>query len=395
MPKPVLPIGFKLSAASAAIKKPGRPDMALIYSEAECALAASFTTNKVKGAPVKLDMEKARSGKGRAVIVNSGCANVCTGRQGLRDAKETADLIAKRLGISGQSVYVCSTGIIGAPLPMERIRPAITRLARTLGAATPLDVARAIMTTDTFPKVSMRRLKIGENTGTLLGMAKGAGMIAPKMATMFAFAITDIAVQRQALKEAFKEAVEASFNRLTVDGDMSTSDTAIVMANGMLGNKEITRGSKYYGPFKAALKGLTYELSRMIAKDGEGASKLIEVGVGGAKTQADAERAAFAIANSLLVKTAIYGADPNLGRIMAALGRSGAYVREEKTDIRIGDVKIVSAGVSTGKEVRARAVLKGKEIKITADLNSGRASASVLTCDLTEDYVKVNARYST
>ena len=395
MAKPVLPIGFNLSAASAAIKKPGRLDIALIYSERDATCSAVFTTNKIKGAPVKLCMEKARRAKGRAIIVNSGCSNVCTGRQGLRDAKEMAALTAKRLGIPERQVYVCSTGVIGVPLPMERIRPAITRLARTLGTAAPLDIAKAMMTTDTFPKVSMRRLKIGQKTGTLLGMAKGAGMIAPNMATMFAFVITDIAVQRQALGEAFKEAVESSFNRITVDGDMSTSDTAIVMANGMLGNKEITKDSKYYGPFKAAIKGLTYELSRMIAKDGEGASKLIEVGVGGAKTQADAERAAFAIANSLLVKTAIYGADPNWGRIMAALGRSGAYVREEKTDIRIGDVKTVSGGVSTGKEVQARAALKGKEIKITVDLNSGRASASVLTCDLTEDYVKVNAEYST
>ncbi|MDP2168216.1 MAG: bifunctional glutamate N-acetyltransferase/amino-acid acetyltransferase ArgJ [Thermodesulfovibrionales bacterium] len=394
-----LPLGFLFSTAEAAIKKPAkgskRKDMALIYSEADAVCSAAFTTNKVKGAPVKLGIERIKSGKARAVVINSGNSNVSTGKRGMGDAREMAALAARHLGIPEHLVHVSSTGVIGVPLPMQRIRPRIAEMARSIGSASALDAAGAIMTTDTFPKVAARRLKIGGRTGTILGICKGAGMIAPKMATMLCFIMTDIAVKRSALDRAFKEAVGCSFNRITIDGDMSTSDTAIVMANGMLGNKEITASSSHYSRFKKALSGLAYELSKMIARDGEGATKLIEVEVRGARTEADALRGAFTIANSLLVKTAVYGNDANWGRIMAALGRAGIDMSEEKTDIYFGKVRIVSRGVSTGKYDKAGEALRQKEVKITADLNMGRHKASVLTCDITEGYIRVNAEYRT
>lgn len=391
----VCPTGFKLSVSEAGIKKSKRPDMALIYSEKEAVTSAMFTTNRIKGAPVKLDIDRIKSGRGRAILINSGNSNVMTGKKGIRDAIEMAALTARHLRIPEELVYVCSTGVIGVLLPMERIRQKIPFLTKALGSASPFDTARAIMTTDTFPKVSKRLVKVGKTTGRILGIAKGAGMIAPNMATMLSFFMTDIAIEKNSLKKAFKEAVNCSFNRITVDGDMSTSDSAFIMANGMLGNKAIKEGSRYYGGFKEALCALAYELSKMIVKDGEGATKLIEIELRGAKTEKDALSAAFAIANSNLVKTAIYGADVNWGRIMAALGSSGVDIKEERTDIYFGDVKIVSRGIATGKEKEAKKLLEGSEIKITVNLNSGVSKADVLTCDLTEEYVKVNAEYTT
>ncbi|MBI4823752.1 MAG: bifunctional glutamate N-acetyltransferase/amino-acid acetyltransferase ArgJ [Nitrospirae bacterium] len=389
------PIGFKLSIVEAGIKKSDRPDMALIYSEKEAVSSAMFTTNRIKGAPVKLNIHRIKSGRGRAILINSGNSNVMTGKKGIRDAIEMARLTARELRIPEELVYVCSTGVIGVLLPMEKIRQKIPFLTKSLGGFTPFDTARAIMTTDTFPKVSERIVRVGKTTGRILGIAKGAGMIAPHMATMMAFFMTDIAIERNAMRKAFREAVNCSFNRITVDGDMSTSDSAFIMANGMLGNKTIKEGSTYYRGFRKALNDLAYELSRMIVRDGEGATKLIEIEIRGAKTDKDALRAAFAIANSNLVKTAIYGEDVNWGRIMAALGRSGASLKEEKTDIYFGDVKIVGRGVFTGRAEEAKKVLEGSEIKLTVNLNSGISKANVLTCDLTEEYVKVNAEYTT
>lgn len=393
------PRGFLFSVAEAGIKKPGRPDMALIYSEAEASAAGTFTTNRVKAAPVRLDMKRIRSGRARAIVVNSGNANACTGAMGMRNAEEIAALAGAGLGVPESLVYVCSTGVIGVQLPMDRMRPQIGKMAEAMasnpGGAGIEDAARAMMTTDTFPKLASRRLRIGGREGTISGICKGAGMIEPRMATMLAFIMTDIAVGKTALKAALREAVENSFNRVTVEGDTSTNDTVLALANGMLGNREITTRSRYFRAFKTALSAVTYELSRMIAMDGEGATKLIEIELLGAKTDGQARKAAFTVANSVLVKTALYGRDPNPGRIMAALGRAGIEFREEKIDIHIGGAKVISRGLLTDRLAEAREALKGREVRITIDLRSGRAGAKVITCDLSEEFVRLNAQYTT
>ncbi len=389
------PKGFLFSTAEAAIKKTGRKDLALIYSEVEAQMAGMFTTNKVKAAPVKLDMRRIKSGKGRAIIVNSGNANACTGKKGMGDAMEMTMLVADGLGIKTSLVYTGSTGVIGMPMPMERIRSKIPGLIAKLGKASVMDAAEAIMTTDTFPKIIEKRVRIGNKTGNIAGICKGAGMICPHMATMLCFIMTDIAISQKALGKALKDAVEKSFNRITVDGDMSTNDTVLVMANGVIGNAVIDEKSGSYAAFSNSLSEVTYELSKLIAKDGEGATRLIEIEVKGARSGADAETAAFSVANSNLVKTAIYGNDANWGRIMAALGYSGAFMREEKVDIYFGKVKVVRKGLAAGKDAEAGKVLGGKEIRIVIDLNAGKSSAKVLTCDMTEGYIKINAAYRT
>lgn len=394
--KTCIPEGFLFSAGEAAIKKPGRKDIALIYSKTEANIAGAFTTNRVKAAPVKLDIEKIKSGRGQAIIVNSGNANACSGRKGMKDAAETALLTAKSLKINPSLVYVCSTGVIGAPMPMEKIKAAIPILTANLGRHTLRDAAFAIMTTDTFPKVITKKVKIKNRNGTMTGICKGAGMIAPNMATMLCFIMTDISVEKIALSKALKDSVRKSFNRITIDGDMSTNDTALIMANGMLGNSEIKENSASYKIFKNALDEVTYELSRLIVKDGEGATKLIAIEVKGAADEKEAEKAAFSVTNSNLVKTAVYGNDANWGRIMAALGYSGIKFNEEKVSIHLGNIKVVNKGIGTGKDADANNYLKNNsEVSILINLNKGTASAKVLTCDLTEEYIRVNAEYRT
>jgi len=391
-----IPKGFLFSVAEAAIKKPGRKDIALIYSAVEANIAGAFTANRVKAAPVKLAIEKISSGKGQAIIINSGNANACTGKKGMKDAAETALLVAGNLEIKPSLVYVCSTGVIGTPMPMERIRPVIANLPANLGKSNLDNVAAAIMTTDTFPKIVKRKVKIKNKTGTIAGICKGAGMICPNMATMLCFIITDIAVNKTTLNRAIKDSVKKSFNRITIDGDMSTNDTTLVMANGMLGNHELKESSASYKIFKKTLDEITCELARLVVKDGEGATKLIEIEVKGAVNEKTAEKAAFAVANSSLVKTAIYGNDANWGRIMAALGYSGIDFFENKAAIQLGSIRVTEKGIGTGKDIEANKYLKNnKEIKILINLNSGKASAKVLTCDLTEEYVRVNADYRT
>lgn len=393
--KLITPKGFLFSTTEAAIKKPGRKDLAVIYSEKEAVMSGMFTTNRIKAAPVKLDMKRIKSGKGRAIIVNSGNANACTGKKGINDATETTALIAKGLKLKQDMVYVCSTGVIGAPMPMERIKQKIPELITGIGGATINDTASAIMTTDTFPKAVSKKIKIGNKTGTIAGICKGAGMIYPDMATMLCFIMTDLNIERGALDTALRDAVKRSFNRITIDGDTSTNDTVLIMANGLVGNDLIKRSSAAFKTFASTLCGITLELSRMIVRDGEGATKLVEIEVRNAKNEKDAEKAAFAVGNSLLVKTAIYGNDANWGRIMAAIGYSGIIIKEDKTDIYFGNVRVVKDGISTGKDGEAAEVLRERDIKITVDLHLGKGSSSVLTCDLTEDYVRINAEYRT
>ena len=391
----MIPKGFLFSAVEAAIKKPGRKDLALIYSETESNMAGAFTTNNVKAAPVRVDMRRIQSGRGQAIIVNSGNANACTGEKGMRDAIEMTRIVAQGFKLNPSRVYVSSTGVIGSPMPMQRIRTRMHDLFAGLGKFTIRDIAHAIMTTDTFPKVVSRTVDVNGKSGTVAGICKGAGMISPHMATMLCFLMTDIAVNQRTLHRTLRDAVKRSFNRVTVDGDMSTNDTVLIMANGMLGNREISEKSKKYRMFQETLFDVTYELSKLIARDGEGATKLVEIEVKGARSEVEAEKAAFSVANSNLVKTAIYGNDANWGRIMAALGYSGISLAEEKIDIYFGKVNVVRKGLSKGKDEEANKVLRGKDIRIIIDLHLGRSSARVLTCDLTEEYIRVNATYRT
>ena len=389
------PKGFLFSTAEAAIKKPGRKDLALIISEVEANIAGAFTTNTVKAAPVKLCMKKIQSGKGRVIVVNSGNANACTGTQGTKDANDIISHISRQLAIKTSLIYPCSTGVIGTPMPVQRVLPAIPALIRNVGKASFGDVAKAIMTTDTFAKMVTKKMKIGNETGTISGICKGAGMIAPNMATMLCFILTDIGIEQKTLSKALRSSVSKSFNRITIDGDMSTNDTVLMMANGILGNKPLTGKSEIFHPFQKALEEITCELARLVVKDGEGATKLIEVYVKGTRNETDATRAAFSIANSSLVKTAIYGNDANWGRIMAALGYSGIAFREAKTDIYFNNIKVVKGGLANNKDKEATETLKAKTIKITVDLHAGSSSSKVLTCDLTEDYIRINAEYRT
>ncbi len=390
-----IPKGFCFSAIEAAIKAPGRKDLALIFSEAPAAAAGVFTTNKIKAAPVKLGIAKISSGVAQAIIINSGNANACTGKQGIKDAKETIDMTAKHLGIDSKLVYVSSTGVIGRVMPMDRIKKAIPMLIKTMASASLDDVAKAIMTTDTFPKISSRKISINGRTGTIAAIAKGAGMISPNMATMLCFILTDIAIEQKALDKALRHAVNNSFNRLTIDNDMSTNDTVLIMANGMLGNAQLKRTSPHYLKFEKALSLTAYNLSKMIALDGEGATKLIIVRVKRAKTSKDAGMIARAIANSPLVKTAIYGNDPNWGRIIAAIGYSGADVKEEKIGITINNTRIVRNGIGVTNREEKKSIFSKKEVVIEVDIGVGEKEAEILTCDLTEEYIRVNAAYTT
>jgi glutamate N-acetyltransferase/amino-acid N-acetyltransferase len=387
--------GFSFAGISAGIKKSGAGDLALVFSENVAVTAGVFTTNKIKAAPVKIAIKRIASQKGQAIIINSGNANACTGARGDRDAEEMTRKTAKALGISSELVYASSTGVIGRPLPIEKIRKALPELVEKLSPSALEQVASAIMTTDTFVKISSKKINIQGKTGTIAGIAKGAGMICPNMATMLCFVFTDIAVKPRALDSALREAVKNSFNRIAVDNDMSTNDMALIMSNGSLKNTSITKKSPLYRNFTSALIDVTYDLARMIVEDGEGATKLIEIIVKGARTEADAVKVAASVANSMLVKTAIYGRDPNWGRIIAAAGYSGVDINEKKIDIYLNKVKLVTKGIGTKKEDAARKLLENKNITVTIDLGAGNKSAKVLTCDLTERYIEINAHYTT
>lgn len=389
--------GFRFSAVEAAVKKPGRKDLALIYSETPAVCAATFTANKVKAAPVLLGQERVADGILRAVVVNSGNANACTGEPGMTAARETARLTAEALGVPETEVVPSSTGVIGVQMPMERVRAAIPGLVAGLADGTLDDVAQAIMTTDTFPKISSRQ-GVAEGTPyTIAGVAKGAGMIRPDMATMLSFIVTDAAVVPAFLKGVFSAAVDVSFNCITVDNDMSTNDTAIVMANGAAGNRPIAAGSADAEQFAALLSEVALDLAKAIVRDGEGATKFVTITVSGAANGADARRAAMAVANSPLVKTAFFGQDANWGRIFAAVGYSGAEVDQSRVSLFFDDVRMVTDGLFVGgdAEKSGSEVLKKREFAVIIDLGLGSGSATVYTSDFSYDYVKINADYRT
>ena len=387
--------GFKASVLEAGIKKRGGLDLALLFSEREASAAGVFTRNKVKAAPILVSQENIKRGRARAIVANSGNANACTGEAGLQSARFTTEGIARELGIGPEQVLVASTGVIGAPLNTERIGKAIPELVKGLSPGAVPRVVEAIMTTDSFPKLSVFQGKAGGKPYKVVGMAKGAGMIMPDMATMLCFIITDIAVDPARLNEALVWGVARTFNRISVDGDMSTNDTVLVLANGAAGNGNLS--PEDFQGFRVGLTKVMDELSTMIVRDGEGATKLIRIAIKGAATPADALTAARTVANSALVKTAFYGSDPNWGRIMAALGRSGIRMREEGVTIWVDDVKIVEKGMGRGAEPEARAAekMKGKEFSVTVDLHEGEFEDHITTCDLTHEYVTINADYRT
>jgi glutamate N-acetyltransferase / amino-acid N-acetyltransferase len=389
--------GFKFSVVEAAIKKPGRKDLALVFSETPATAAAVFTTNAVKAAPVLLSAGRIAGGKAQALVVNSGNANACTGAQGMADACEISGLLAEGLGIAEELVQVSSTGVIGVPLPMERFKNALPSLIAGCGSATLDDLAAAIMTTDTFPKTSVRVGSSGGVGYTVAGTAKGAGMIMPNMATMLSFVMTDAAVAPELIDTVFRQAVDRSFNAITIDGDTSTNDTCLLMANGAAGTPLITLDTPDGDAFAELLDELLLDLARQIVKDGEGATKFVEIRVTGAVSDADAKRAAMAVANSSLVKTAFFGQDANWGRIFAAVGYSGAAVDPDRLALWFDDVCMAKDGIFVGgdAEVRGTEVLQRKEFVVTVDFGLGTGHTTVYTSDLSHEYVSINADYRT
>lgn len=391
------PQGFRGAATSAGIKKQtGALDLALIFSDGEQTTAAGvFTTNVAAAAPVLVSRRnlKASGGRARAVVVNAGNANACTGREGIRTADESARAAAKLLEISPQRVLVASTGIIGVPLRLDLILNQLPVLKQHLSVENAAAVKRAIMTTDTFPKVSVLRTELEGKPVHLAGVTKGAGMIHPRMATMLCFITTDAVVPPRVLQHTLREAAEVSFNRISVDGDTSTNDTVVVLANGFSG-VTIQAGGRTEAHFLAGLVELCQTLAKMIAKDGEGARKLVTIDVCGARRPADAERIARAIANSPLVKTAIAGSDPNWGRIICAAGYSGGKFDPTKIDLYVNDLLLCRRGLAAGfEEAAAKRELDKEEMTLRLELHQGKASARMWTCDFTRDYIDINASY--
>jgi glutamate N-acetyltransferase/amino-acid N-acetyltransferase len=389
--------GILAGGVVAGIKPSGKKDLALIHSPTPARSAAVFTTNQVKGAPVLVSMEHARSGAAQAIVASSGCSNVCTGERGLRDAREMTKITADLLRIPTNHVLIAATGVIGVPLPMDRIRTALPKVVKALSPQGGRAAAEAIMTTDTRPKEAALRVEVNGKSVTMGGIAKGVGMIEPHLATMFCFVTTDAAVARGVLSGVVRRAVDRSFNRATVDSDQSTSDTVAVLANGLAENRPVEAGGRGLRQFADGIDALMTKLARMLVADGEGATKLVAVTVRGAASRKDALAAARSVANSPLVKTAINGADPNWGRIMMALGKSPARVDQDKVAISFGEEYLVERGVlREGVRVeRIREIMGGQEYEITIDLGLGRGEDRVWTCDLSEEYVRINGKYTT
>jgi glutamate N-acetyltransferase/amino-acid N-acetyltransferase len=393
------PLGFLAGAARAAVREspPDKLDLGLLYSLEPCAAAALFTANRVRAAPILVSERHLADGRARAVIVSSGCANASTGQRGLRDAEEMARLAAEKLSLTLQDVVVASTGVIGWFLPMDRIRSALAGLRPSREGG--LDFARAVMTTDTVPKSVAASLSYDGLRYLVGGCAKGSGMIHPQVATMLAFLTTDAPVQPDFLRESLRRAADASFNMMTIDGDTSPNDMVLALANGAAagpGDEPVGPGHCLAPLFQAALTQICTHLARELARDGEGASKLVEVRVEGAADEADARRAARAVAGSLLVKTAVHGCDPNWGRILTAAGYSGAQVREELCHLQLQGVCVFAGGLPEPFDDAAlREALASPEVTIRLDLGLGSGAATAWGCDLTQDYVRINAAYTT
>lgn len=387
------PLGFRAAAVAAGIKPQGL-DLALLVADWGCAAAAVFTTNRVQAAPVLVSREHLTAGQARAVVVNSGCANAATGPQGLADARETAALVAREIGCRPSEVVVASTGVIGVGLPMDKLRAVIPRAAAALSARGGAAAAHAIMTTDTRPKEVVVEFPLDGHRARIGGMAKGSGMIAPNMATLLAFFTTDAAVEPRLLQRALREAVGESLNRITVDGDTSTNDMAVVLASGALRARAILEEGEDYAAFRAALAQASRALAEMIVRDGEGATRMAEVRVEGARTPAEADRVARAVAESSLVKTALHGGDPNWGRVLAAAGRAGMDLDASLVDVFLGEVWVAQGGAARAYDERAAArAMREDPVRIRLHLHQGHAQGWMWTSDLGHGYVDINAHY--
>ncbi len=386
--------GFKAGGAACGVKKNQLPDLALVYSMVPATAAGIFTTNQVKAAPVILSMENLKRGKAQAIIANSGNANACVGEAGMEAARRMTAATGKALDIPNDSVLVASTGVIGIALPVEKIETALAGKIEFLSDNGSAAATRAIMTTDTFPKEVAVEFELGGAMVRLGGIAKGSGMIHPNMATMLGFITTDALIEQPLLQKALSAAGEKSFNRITVDGDTSTNDCLFILANGLANNVPITSENQDYQIFLQALTTVCLELAKMIARDGEGATKLVEIKVTGAKTEDEAVKVGKSVAASNLVKTAIFGEDANCGRILAAVGYSGVKIAPERICIYLRDLPVYQKGTGlVFDEMKAKQILSQKEILITINLGDGNEEASVWTCDLSYDYVKINGSY--
>lgn len=385
---------IKAAGISAGIKKDSAKDMALIVVDSVAVAAATFTTNQARAAPTYISEENLQKPVGQAIIVNSGNANACTGEQGFKDARRMIEATATALNIDANLVFVASTGTIGKTLPMNKVEQGIKDLSELVSYDGGDDAAEAIMTTDSFSKKSAVEIEIDGVPVKIGGIAKGAGMIHPNMATMLSFITTDVDITPELLQIALRNAVDKSFNTITVDGDTSTNDTVLALATGDAGNPKIDEQNEHYDAFVKGLNFVTVELAKMIARDGEGATKLVKVVVKGAKDHKDADRAARAIANSLLVKTALFGRDANWGRIVCAIGYSGVKFDLNDVSVSLNGLQLVKNGVDAGfSEDKAFEILGQNEITIESELRAGDAEATVWTCDLSDDYVNVNAAY--
>ena len=385
--------GFKYAGVASGLKKDGKKDLGLIYSEKPAKVAGVFTRNEVKAAPVVLDMQRIVSGTCQAVIANSGNANCCTGEKGIQDAILTARWTAKELDLPEEQVLVASTGVIGEELSVEKIQKALPGLVDVLGSERVFDFAEAIMTTDTVPKVVSKKGNLGGEAFTVTGVAKGAGMIRPDMATLLCFVMTDAACPPDILQGMLLKSIDHTLNRITVDGDTSTNDTALLIANGLSG--AVINSEAESRQFQHVLDEVLMSLGKQLIKDAEGATKLVEIAVKGAVSDADAYRIADTIAHSNLLKTALFGEDANWGRILAAAGRAGVPIKPATIDVYFADTLMVQNGMGCGKrsEAEATQILKQPEYTLTIDLKAGHGTASVFTCDFSIDYVKINADY--
>jgi len=388
--------GFQASGIAAGIKEDGRKDLALLYSEVPAKAAGVFTTNVFKAAPVLLDMERIRGGAARAVIVNSGNANAATGEEGYQDAVKMARFCAGALQIDEAQVLVASTGVIGRRLPIDKVAGNVSRLVQGLSPGGIPEAAEAIMTTDRYPKIQYREGAVGGTDVCICGIAKGAGMIEPGMATLLSFVLTDADIDDAALKRALREAVDRSFNAISVDGCMSTNDTVLLLANGLAGNRRIRTSTRDYAVFADLLTGALTELAKMIVRDGEGATKLIEIVVEGAKTAGDARSVAYQIARSNLVKTAFYGGDPNWGRILSAAGAAGVALDPTAVELTFDGLPLFRQGQGISDHLKELAeVMKKEQIRVVLKLGQGSKNFRVYSSDLTLDYVRINAHYTT
>ncbi|MDU2064988.1 MAG: bifunctional glutamate N-acetyltransferase/amino-acid acetyltransferase ArgJ [Sporomusaceae bacterium] len=391
------PTGFTASGVKAGVKQSGKEDIAVIYSSVPAQAAAVFTQNLMAAAPVIVSKETLASGTAQAIVVNSGCANACSGEQGLADAKEMAQLTAEKLGIAASEVFVASTGVIGVAMPMDKIRTGITAAVGSLAENGGENAVKAIMTTDTFAKSIVYDLTLGGKTVKIAGIAKGAGMIHPNMATMLGFITTDAAIAAPVLQAALKAAVQVSFNMVSVDGDTSTNDMVILLANGLAENGLIDSVDHAdFAAFQEALTSLCTYLAKQIAHDGEGATKFLELTVKGAKDFAEGKQVAMAVAKSPLVKTAFFGEDPNWGRILCAVGYSGVPLDPTKVSLAIGGVPIVKAGLGAAYDEKAlRDIMAESDIQVEIDLAQGDTAVTVWSCDFSYEYVKINGEYHT